>query len=399
MPDADDPIPNDLVVEALDDRPLPRRRRRFRQGIGARPDSLPQEWRDVLARWLARGGRSRWETLARDAGTSSLHVSQALLDWLLRHGWAVVEEERRHGDWWPLRVELREIPALRAALGLPDTAALARAWETLRASLVRAEDATFDQALNSLDGLPAARAIARGKLLAALGRWREEQRGGTRRDFALFARGMTKAVSDTEWRWLEDNLDLADFGIERHTPLLLLSAPITLIAAARRLDLAACPDFAAITPGTLAAAHRAEHAVARWRLVENRTSFERVARWREADAAVLWLPGFPPTWWREAVARLLALAPAPAEIACDPDPAGIEIACQAGALWEERSLGWTPWRMAAGDLEALPARSPLTARDRERLLVCADRNLPAPLTALAQWMLVHGEKGEQEGFL
>lgn len=391
--------PDELIVEALDDRPVARRRRRFRTDTGAPPDSLPQAWRDLLARWLARGGRSRWETLAKDAGASGLQAAQALLDWLLRHGWAVVEEERRHGDWWPLRVELREIPALRAALGLPDPVAQARDWERLRARLAQADEPALEQALTRLDSLPATRAVARGQLLAALARWREDQRSGTRRDFALFARGTTKAVSDAEWRWLEEHLDLADFGIERHTPLLLLSAPVTLITPAGRLDLAVSPDFSAITPAILGAAQAAEHTVARWRLVENRTSFERVARAREHVAAVLWLPGFPPTWWREAVARLLALAPAPAEIACDPDPAGIEIACQAGALWQERGLGWAPWRMGVSDLEALSARAPLTARDRERLLACASTALPAPLAELAQWMLDHGEKGEQEGFL
>jgi hypothetical protein len=252
-----------------------------------------------------------------------------------------------HADWWPVRVELRELPLLRAALG----------------------------------------------------RWREEQRSGTRRDFALFVRGTTKAVSDAEWRWLEDNLDLADFRIERHTPLLPVCAPITLVLPTGRLDLAAAPDCAATTPQTLASARAAEHSIARWRLVENRTSFERVAWSRAPDTGVLWLPGFPPTWWREAVARLLALAPAPAEIACDPDAAGIEIACQAGAAWEERGLEWMPWRMTVGDLEASPARSPLTARDRERLLAVTRGHLPPPLAALAQWMLDHGEKGEQESFL
>lgn len=246
----------------------------------------------------------------------------------------------------------------------------------MRARLALADDPALTQALSCLDSLPAARAVARGKLLAALLEWREEQRSGTRRDFALFARGTTKAISDAEWRWLEDSLDPADFGIERHTPLLLLSAPLVLIAPAGRLDLAAPPDFCAITPQTLAVAHAVEHIVERWRVVENRTSFERVARGRERDTGVMWLPGFPPAWWREAVTHLLHLAPAPAEIACDPDPAGIEIACQAGKLWTERNLPWTPWQMEPERLTALPTRIPLTPRDRERLLVWREGSLP-----------------------
>lgn len=391
-------MPDDeLIVESLDDRPVARRRRRFRPGTGAAPDSLPQAWRDLLARWLARGGRSRWETLAKDAGASGLQASQALLDWLLRHGWAVVEEERRHGDWWPLRVELREIPALRAALGLPDTAALARDWESLRASLAQANDPAFEQALSSLARLPAVRAVARGELLAALGRWREEQRSGTRRDFSLFSRGSTKAVSEAEWRWLEDNLDLADFGIERHTPFLLIAAPLAFDTAGGRVDVAACPNFAALTPQTVAAATSAQYRVERWRLIENRTSFERAAKNREADIGLIWLPGFPPAWWRETVALLLTLAPAPAEIASDPDPAGVAIAMQAGSLWESCGLDWQPWKMTTSDLLALPATQPLSEWDRQRIAQLADQELKPELAALLDFMLQHNIKGEQEG--
>lgn len=388
-----------VIVEALDSSPLPRRRRRYRTGRGAGVAALPESWRALLMRWVARGGRSRWDTLARDAGAAELQTATALLDWLLRQGWAKVEEERRHGEWWPVRVELMDLPALRAGLGLPDEQALAAQWHKLRETLAAQADPFLTEALAGLDALPTARALARGQLLAAALRWRDEQRSGTRRDFALYARGGTKAISDAEWRWLADNVDLAELGIERHTPLLLIAAPVTLTTPAGRLELAAGTDFCAVTPATLDATREAHQTVQRWRLVENRTSFERLARAREPDTGVVWLPGFPPTWWREAMARLLALAPAPAEIACDPDPAGIAIALGAGALWEERGLPWQPWRMAPADLAALATRAPLTARDRERLAALDTARLPMPLAQLAQWMLSHGEKGEQEGLL
>lgn len=393
MPDADD-----LIVEMLDDRPVPRRRRRHCAVPGARPDTLPDDWRRLLVRWLARGGRSRWDTLARDAGPSGLHRSQALLDWLLRHGWATVEEERRHGDWWPLRVELREPESLRAALGLPDMAALAHDWASLRARLADSGDTALDSALASLDSLPAARALARGELLAALGRWRAEQRGGTRRDFALFARGTTKAVSDAEWRWLDNTLDLADFRIERHTPTLLLAGSMTLQFEAGDWPLDAAPDFAALTPDTLGRTQGVARAPRTWLLVENRTSFEREARERPADTAVVWLPGYPPTWWREAMRGLLRLAPAPARIACDPDPAGIEIALSAGLLWEAAGLIWTPWNMDAETLASLPARQTLTEWDRSRIVQLRSQPLPLALQGLLDEMDRRGEKGEQEGW-
>ncbi|MEO1766194.1 DUF2399 domain-containing protein [Thiobacter aerophilum] len=388
-----------FIVEALDDRPLPRRRRRYRAQRGASVETLPQPWRALLVRWIARGGRSRWETLAKEAGAAELQTAQALLDWLVRQGWARVEEARRHGDWWPVRVELIDLPTLRTALGLPDEAALAEQWRLLREALQARCEPLFAQAVAELDGLPPARALARGQLLAAAKRWHEEERSGTRRDFALYARGSTKAVTDAEWFWLETRIDLSELGIERHTPLLLIAAPLTLITPTGRLELAAGTDFCAITPATVHAARQGEQSVARWRLVENRTSFERLARAREADTGVVWLPGFAPTWWREAMARLIALAPAPAEIACDPDPAGIEIALDAGRLWEARGLPWRPWRMAPADIAALPHRAALTPRDRERLAALDQARLPKQLAALAQWMLAHGEKGEQEGLL
>jgi hypothetical protein len=134
-------------------------------------------------------------------------------------------------------------------------------------------------------------------------------------------------------------------------------------------------------------------------VVENRTSFERAAKRYGITDAVVWLPGFAPTWWKNALTVLLRAAPAPALLACDPDPAGIEIALDAGSIWRAAGLGWQPWKMSAADLAGLPRRKPLTERDRQRLDALAAVPLPAPLPSLAEWMRNHGEKGEQEGFL
>jgi hypothetical protein len=134
--------------------------------------------------------------------------------------------------------------------------------------------------------------------------------------------------------------------------------------------------------------------------VENRTSFERVARNRAADAGVIWLPGFPPGWWRAAVAHLLALAPAPAAIACDPDPAGVAIALQAGALWQAAGLDWQPWHMDIATLQSLPSHGALNAWDSARIAQLRQTpKLPAPFVALLDYMQQHNIKGEQEGAL
>ncbi|WP_263462281.1 DUF2399 domain-containing protein [Thauera sp. Sel9] len=147
-----------------------------------------------------------------------------------------------------------------------------------------------------------------------------------------------------------------------------------------------------------AGSERANAPPATWRLVENRSAFEKAAAARQSDEAVLRLPCYPPGWWSESITQLLHLSPAPATIACDPDPdgIGIAIAMQAGSLWEEAGQEWTPWRMNAADLRGLAHRRPLTDRDRALLEQLQQHPMPATLAGLATTMLDLGEKGEQE---
>ena len=49
-------------------------------------------------------------------------------------------------------------------------------------------------AVLALDELPVQRALARHDLIFKLHDWQAQQQSGTRRDFALFARGDTKAA-------------------------------------------------------------------------------------------------------------------------------------------------------------------------------------------------------------
>ena len=358
-------------------------------------DSLPDDWKQLLKRWVKRGGDSRWDTLRNDAGVGGQNLAQALLDWLLDNGWIQLDEKFERAAWWPYRVQFRDSALLRAALGIVDADTVAARWQTMRATLP--PDAPL---LDALDSLPPKTALARADLVASLARWQLEQRSGTQRYFALFALGATKAVTATEWAWLGEVADLGEWGIERHTPLLLIAAPVELHFPHTVLNLAACVDFCALTPATLAAVHSVNGAPERWHLVENRTSFERVARTREANAGVIWLPGFPPGWWREAVARLLALAPAPAAIACDPDPAGVAIALQAGALWQSADLDWQPWHMDITTLQCLPSHGTLNGWDIARIAQLRHApELPAPFAALLEYMQQNNIKGEQEGTL
>lgn len=373
------------------------RRRRHHPGHPVPLDTLPEAWRALLMRWAKGGERRKWETLLKEAGPSQVEAAHALLDWLLRGAWTNIEETRELTRWKPLWVEFREHPTLCRALGLADSDETSRFWHEARNRQFK--DASLDAAAQTLDTLPPTRALARHGLLAALECWRDDNRCGTRRDFAQAARGDTKAISAAEWNWLENQIDLPGWGVERHAPLLLLRAPLVLNTPDGAIDLAAAPDFIALSADTIAATLSIQGIIGSWRVVENRTSFERVAKKYGNGDAVVWLPGFAPTWWKSALTHLLRAAPAPALIACDPDPAGIEIALDAGSVWRAAELGWQPWKMAATDLAGLPRRKPLTERDRQRLASLSTMLLPSPLPSLAEWMRDHDEKGEQEGFL
>ena len=389
-----------VQIEPLDERALCKRRRRLRPEVAQHLELIPTEWRELLTRWVKRGGNSRWETLLKDAGKTNLVLTQTLLEWLLRQGWAIVIEERKHGDWWPVTLELRNLPQLRAALGINDKEQDALRWQSVRGQLQSQCSESLAPALNALEELPIQRALARTDLIFALQRWQDTQQSGTRRDFALSARDDTKGISESEWNWLEQNVDMAEFRIERHTPLLLIAASLTLTLPNGQLDLASCADFAALTPVTVQGISTISGKVSRWQLVENRTSFERVARNRAPDIAVIWLPGYPPSWWCNAVRQLLGLSPAPAQVACDPDPAGINIALKAAEIWQEQKINWQPWKMSATDLSGLRVRKPLTEADRLQLIALQKSTvLPARLAELAGWMLEHNEKGEQEGYI
>lgn len=357
----------------------------------------PAPWRDLLIAWIDGAQKRRWETLLALAGNAGFNLAHELLDALLRAGLIETDEARERGQWKIRQVSFLDPPALRAALGLPDVAALRAELEAQLAT--PPADPRLAPLWAELAEHPPARGLERAALLRKLDNWLAENRYGTRRDFALYARGGTKSVSSAEWQWLAALPTFTEFGIETHTPALWLRAPLTLHVHCNRIDLSAVPDLIGLSPATLKQLHGIEGDIGCWRLVENRTSFERVAREHGAADGVIWLPGFAPGWWKDCVARLLDFKPAPAHIACDPDPAGINIALDAATLWQARGLDWTTWNMAVSDLKRLNARAPLSDHDKVVLQQLFTRSLPAPLQELAQWMLAHGQKGEQEGFL
>ena len=373
-------------------------RKRYTRQVYGSPTELPGEHIDLLRRWIKpRQVRRKWSALLADAGGMHLEAALKLADWLLRHGWSVQYEKRVGSRWETTWLEFPRLDALREMFQLPDPKQMAGDWAS--ASAYRFDAADIAAAHTALASLPLARRLQRFSLLRSLELWRDEERQGTRRDFSLLARGDSKGVTAAEWNWLAAAVDLEKSGIFEHTPHLLVAGPIRLHTGSGIIDLNASADWAALTPETIATAQRCDGRPGVWRLIENRTSFERSARQRAPDMAVVWLPGFPPRWWQESMRHLLVGAPAPAEIACDPDPAGIAIALQAAKLWEATSLPWMPFAMHRDDLLAASQRKPLTEHDRQQLAQLLSGTLPPVLRQLATTLRELGEKAEQEAYL
>ncbi len=96
---------------------------------------------------------------------------------------------------------------------------------------------------------------------------------------------------------------------------------------------------------------------------------------------------------------MLELCPAPALIACDPDPAGIEIALDVARIWTGKSLRWQPWHMDSEPLSGLNRKKGLTENDKDRLNRLLLQPMPEAFREFAAWMLENGQKGEQEGIV
>ncbi|PKO47350.1 MAG: hypothetical protein CVU29_02770 [Betaproteobacteria bacterium HGW-Betaproteobacteria-22] len=393
---------SEIFTEFIGTSRNPKKRKRY--ATLAAPDTqalatLSGEWRDLLTQCVKNGENARWDTWLKIAGIARKTLVEQLRDWLVKHGWLRVYEEKRSGDWWAYKLEVLHFSVLQHALGLVQAGAQKLILQTLLNQLENLQDASLQLALDNLQTMPASRAITRAILVQYLLDWIKEERVGTYRDFSLFARGATKEISQAEWAWLDDHFDLAEFNIERHTPLLLISANLILHTKLGETNLGTAPDFAALTPATVKSIQFASGEISTWILVENRTSFERVARNRQADEGVIWLPGYPPNWWKEAVKHVINIAPAPAKIACDPDPAGIAIALSAIALWREAGLEAAAWKMGAKALESLSSKKPLSDFDQQQLASLLKQDLPVELRVLAEYMQERQQKGEQEGYL
>ena len=377
-----------------------RRLRRHMPATAADSGAWPDGWRTIARIWLkdARTEHTiRRDTLLRRAGAEHTNDALRLIRHLVEIGQLGVEERRAAHGWTAVGWHFVDPTGLRRTLGMEEPGASHRAWQALRAQPL--DDDDLRDAAANLDEQPPRTAIARFGLLQALQRWRQAGRArsvATRRDFAYFARGDTKAISHAEWAWLDALIDVAADGIGAHQAILLMAGRMSLLGADGRIDCAALSGIVGIAADSLATLRAIENPPERWLVVENRSAFDHLARRLPRGSAALWLPGYPPLWWREVVGRLLVQAPAEAWIACDPDPDGILIAIQAGPVWREHGLDWQAWQMAPEQLAGLPHHRPLSARDKALAEQLLTTELPPALRALLDWIRDHNQKGEQE---
>lgn len=368
------------------------------------PSALPAldvDERELLADWLRGSADNRpWPSLLDAAGPTRIELADRLGDKALAAGLLTLKEKFERGRWQRVGIAWVELEALQTALGLPTRSqrdaqrqALADQLDALMADPLVGEAA--QDLAESRMALKAAE--ARAALLQALVTWVAAGQQGLRRDFALLL-GHTKAVADGEWAWLERHFDLPALGIGPFAPTLTLAGAASLVwPDARRVDLVALP-FVTLPTEALERLLAVEPAPTRWWLIENRASFEKQAARLAPGTLLVWIAGRPTRAWTAAIGRLLALAPAPAAISADADPAGIEIALAASRPWVDRSLPWQPEAMEATRLSH-PRAQGLGAYDLATLARLGEIDLPPMLAALRDAMLARGLKAEQEGWL
>jgi len=363
--------------------------------------ALDVDERELLANWLRGSADSRpWPSLLDAAGPTRIELADRLGDKALAAGLFTLKEKFERGRWQRAGIAWVELEALQRALGLPTRSerdaqrqALADRLAALMADALVGE-AAQDLAESRMALKPAE---ARAALLQALVTWVAAGQQGLRRDFALYL-GHTKAVADGEWAWLERHFDLPALGIGPFAPTLTLAGAASLLwPDARRVDLAALP-FVTLPTEALEQLLSVAPVPTRWWLIENRASFEKQAARLAPGTLLVWIAGRPTRAWTAAIGRLLALAPAPAAISADADPAGIEITLAAAQPWVDQGLGWQPEAMEAARLSH-PRAQGLGAYDQAALARLAQAELPPMLAALRDAMLARGLKAEQEGWL
>lgn len=398
------------------------RNARDRCSANPAPDTLPlldPDHDSLLRRWVGQDAVRRARgALLKEAGGAGIERAEMLCERLLESGWIIRHDKLMGGAWQWEAITWRDLPALQGLLGVSSPRQrgearqaqmdAAKAWLESRSDGAATETLDpdlLDELAHALKQLAEEKALrldllnARLELLRSVAEWHDREQQGTRRDFALFARDGTKALTEAEWRWLETAFDLERLRINRFEPVMWLAGDLDLTwPDARKVQLSSL-RFAGLPMMDLMQAIAAS-SPRHWWLIENRASFERQALQRKhPDAVLIWMPGRPSSAWLETVSHLLALAPAPGRISADADPSGIAIASAVGKIWDRHGMAWEPYQMGMAQLKNSPQHWPLNEHDRRLLDALDETSLPEPLMALCREMQRSGRKAEQEAWL
>lgn len=357
--------------------------------------TFPKEWKSVITKWVKGKEKRKYGTLLK-TDQKNLNQSIKIITALLHAGVIIIEEKRNTTRWEPTWIIFSHAGIIREALGLPDPAAQKREMEEVVSEVLN--NSQLNILMKKLSTARPTTAIRKANILKRLDEWVGMCTVGTVRDFSLFAFGNTKSINTSEWKWLAKELPMNEYGVSKHTPSISIAGPISFLFGNGEINLACAADFIQLTPRTIKLIVGVRGSCRSFRVTENKTTFEHVAKKYCKQDVVLWVPGFAPLWWIESVKKLASLIPVPAYIAADPDPAGIKIALHIANIWESISIDWEPWGMDGETLRSLDNRNPLTDYDQ----ICIDSILLKDriiFKSLIEAMLDLQEKGEQEGII
>jgi len=256
-----------------------------------KPLALSWEERALLTEWVrGKSGSRRWGKLRELAGISRLDLADRLWPKLLSFGAFRVSEVFRRARWELVEIAWADLHTLQIELGV--TTQAQHASEKL--SVVNClTELSLDESVGEVASVvlqsPLATKIkqSRAELLVSLRDWIRSERKGKRQDFALFSRPHTKAISGSEWAWLEQSFDLIACGIDRFLPLVWLAGTASLQWGSQRVDLSGQP-FVALSSETLGKVTQVDRPPQSYWLIENRASFEKQASNLDAACCLIW---------------------------------------------------------------------------------------------------------------
>lgn len=201
-------------VRTSTDRRRTRRLRRAEKKNTSTISAWPAEWRELAVAWLRAGGASVLSKSLLKTSGNLRHLAYDAMEALLVAGWIELEDEFSRSAWIPHRLTWIDAEELRGLLGMRR----ADVEKALRD--VALADVPTDSRLLPLHVSLAARGtkvvLARVPLIQRLDAWVAGKHSGTRQAFAQFARGDSEVISDDEWAWLAEHVDLKALGVSGH---------------------------------------------------------------------------------------------------------------------------------------------------------------------------------------